>query len=665
MLINNDENSFLHAPAVEMERSSFRRNFRNITTFNAGQLIPIFLDQCITFGDTVSMEIASAIRLLTPLNPTMDNARVDYYAYHIPYRQIWKHTKEFYGENTIGAWKDTRNFTIPQLKICWPTLWGGSKNVSVECKYAVGGNYTILGTATGAGLKDAIVKALDLEYDIANNVLPMCYWPKSLMDYMGLPDLTANIHLPENTTVTTIYSTFTMISTVNANGGTDVSISHNGAISVEDFLTGVNGLFNMMMSSSSYASYFIYKQVSALPFRAYQYVYDNAFRNQNYIEPIDIETYNGDSLSNCGAESYKGGEIKLVNRTADYFSTCLPEPQKGDPVLTPIGTSAPVITGGTRNTVYSNNPLAWAQKDGSLFYGDTTNLTIATTATGGLTAAGQNVVFSTKNPNIVPANLIVDLSQAVAATINAQRLAYATQRILERDARGGTRFPEIAKGHFGVDISSLEIQIPEYLGGESVPINITQISQTSETQNTPLGETGANSLTNLQKQIFTKSFVEPAIIMVLAAVRTDRTYGQGIHRDWFKKQRLDFYYPSLAFLGEQPVYNREIYADGSAQDEEVWGYQERWQEMRTGFHQTTGAMRVTYAHSLDVWHYGDKYETLPVLSKKWLQEDKNRVDRTLAVQSVLEDQFFSDWLFQCTYTRVMPVRSIPGLIDHY
>lgn len=662
MLIDNEENSFLRAPTIEMERSSFRRNFRTLTTFNTGQLIPVFLDQCITFGDTVSMQVASAIRLMTPLNPTMDNARIDYYAYHIPYRQIWKHTKEFYGENTIGAWKDTRNFTIPQLKICWPTLWGGSKNVSVECKYAVGGNTTVLGTATGAGLKDAIIKALNLDSDVADTVIPMCYWPKSLMDYMGIPDLTANIQLPVNTTVTSIYTTFTMISTINSAGGTDVSISHNGSVSIEDFLTGVNNLFTMMMSSSAFASYFIYKQVSALPFRAYQYVYDNAFRNQNYIEPIDIETYNGDALTNCGYESYKGGQIKLVNRTADYLSTCLPEPQKGDAVLTPIGTSAPVLTGQNKNNVFTNYDLQWVKKGGAPI-SNNANMLLYSTGNGSATGFGGNTTSGTDTA--VPANLYVDLSQAVAATINAQRLAYATQKILERDARGGTRFPEIGKAHFGVDISSLEIQIPEYLGGESVPINIEQINQTSETQDTPLGETGANSLTNLQKQVFTKSFVEPAIIMVLAAVRTDRTYGQGIHRDWFKKQRLDFYYPSLAFLGEQPVYNREIYADGSAQDEEVWGFQERWQEMRTGFHQTTGAMRVTYAHSLDVWHYGDKYETLPVLSKQWLQEDKNRVDRTLAVQSVLEDQFFSDWLFQCTYTRTMPIRSIPGLIDHY
>ena len=695
MRINNGEEHYLKAPSIGVERSTFHRIFRNLTTFNAGQLIPIWVDQKVSFGDTIKASVASVIRMATPLNPTMDNMRVDIYAYSVPIIQIWKHLKEFHGENTIGAWKDTRNFEIPQIKVKWIKGLGGSSPVKVQYNLTrpMGGGVeeTIWLTGTGSSLNQAVQKStwngvfyvsdwVD-DIDIADaNPLKKYYKHGSILDYMGIPDLGFNHSFNTSfsatsggITTTIDYSTSPITVTVNKvlPTGTDpIEFTLSGVI--KDISDGINAV------TALNTNLVIEKEISALPLRAYQLIYDQAFRNQNYIEPVDVETYNGDATIELGDLPYQGGLPARVNRCADYFSTCLPEPQKGDAVLTPIGTSAPVV--GTGKAIGFDN----GGGEFGLFTGTSSVTGLGTVGTARMNTGAYNKPLGTAitsgNIGTAPtvgyvmglsldpekSGLIADLSQAVAATINAQRLAFATQRILEKDARGGTRFQEIAAQHFQIDyINPLEIQVPEYLGGESIPISISQVNQTSQTATTPLGDTGANSLTAFSKQLFTKSFLQPTIVMLLAAIRTDRTYCQGIHRDWFKKKRLEEYYPALAHLGEQPVYNREIYADGSTTDDEVWGYQERWAELKTGWRICTGAMKPTYAETLDVWHYADVYGNLPVMSKDWLQEDSKRINRTLVYSDEVADQFISDWELDTYYTRPMPTYSIPGLIDHY
>lgn len=227
-----------------------------------------------------------------------------------------------------------------------------------------------------------------------------------------------------------------------------------------------------------------------------------------------------------------------------------------------------------------------------------------------------------------------------------------------------TRYTELIRAHFNVISPDARQQRPEYLGGKRVPINITQILQTSATDNvSPQGNASAYSLTVDSDGMFTKSFTEHGHIIGLACIRTDRTYQQGINKMWSRKNREDFYFPTLANLSEMPIKNKEIYAQGTSEDEEVFGYQEAWAEYRYRPSMITGELRSTYETPLDSWHYGDKYDSLPVLGKEWFEEGKERVARTLAIES--QDQFIADFYFNETWTRPMPIYSIPGLIDHH
>lgn len=268
--------------------------------------------------------------------------------------------------------------------------------------------------------------------------------------------------------------------------------------------------------------------------------------------------------------------------------------------------------------------------------------------------------------DLVPANLWADLQQATGATINQLRQAFAIQRLFEKDARGGTRYTEVIRAHFGVISPDGRQQRPEYLGGVSIPINVDQVLQTSSTTETsPQGNTAAYSLTNFAENMFTKSFTEHGYVIGLCAIRTQHTYQQGLERMWNRKKRFDFYWPSLANIGEQAILNKEIYAQGTATDDEAFGYQEAWAEYRYKPSRVSGAFRSNYAQPLDSWHYADYYKTQPHLSSEWIDETRENMNRTIAVSDELEDQFIADFYFACNMTRPMPVYSIPGLLDHH
>ena len=269
--------------------------------------------------------------------------------------------------------------------------------------------------------------------------------------------------------------------------------------------------------------------------------------------------------------------------------------------------------------------------------------------------------------NLFNSGLIAVASGGLGATINQLRLAFQIQKFYEQQARGGSRYTEVVRSFFGVTSPDARLQRPEYLGGNRVPINVNQIIQQSGTESsgTPQGTVVGQSLTTDSHSDFTKSFTEHGFIIGLMVARYDHTYQQGLNRLWSRKDKFDFYWPVFANIGEQPVKNKEIFAQGTAKDDEVFGYQEAWADYRYKPNMVTGEMRSAYAQSLDVWHLADDYNALPTLSDAWIREDKSIVDRVLAVQSSVSNQLFADIYVKNLCTRPMPMYSIPGLIDHH
>lgn len=422
--------------------------------------------------------------------------------------------------------------------------------------------------------------------------------------------------------------------------------------------------------------------VNHMPVRAYVNIWNEWFRDENLQDPAYIDlgdtTTVGSNGSTYVTDAIKGGMPLPVNKYQDYFTTGLPQPQKGPDVLLPIGDTAPVIGNGSAmhmtNSNFGNSELPLIMKS----VGSTTGSGTAAISAAGKTNTNklpQNGSYSPEfntqtliglSTNPENSGIIADLSKATAAKINTVRLAFQMQKALEKDARGGTRYVEMIKAHFGVTSPDARQQRPEYLGGTRMPINISQVVQTSSTDSTsPQGNTAAYSLTGYKGNGYTKSFTEHGFVLTLVAVRTTHTYQQGIERKWSRLRRFDYYFPVFANIGEQAILNKEIYAQGNTEDNEAFGYQEPWAEYRYVPNRVSGAMRSNYAQTLDSWHLADDYDSLPILGNEWIQETKANIDRTLAVQSSNEDQFFGDFYFINKATRPMPMYGIPGLVDHH
>lgn len=408
--------------------------------------------------------------------------------------------------------------------------------------------------------------------------------------------------------------------------------------------------------------------VNALPFRAYALIMNEWFRDENLsdplVVPLDDATVAGVNTGAYITDVAKGGLPFVAAKYHDYFTSCLPAPQKGPDVTIPVAEAAnlPVLPLSDTHSFTAESPannLSWSQLDGSSSWPGTYRH-----VNDGLQAS----FLSSSNPYVVPNNLwAVQSGVASAATINQLRLAFQIQKLYEKDARGGTRYTEILKTHFGVTSPDARLQRPEYLGGNRIPVNINQIVQQSATTegSTPQGNPVGLSLTTDNHSDFTKSFTEHGFILGLMVARYDHTYQQGLDRMFSRKSRFDYYWPVFANIGEQAVYNKEIYAQGSDADDEVFGYQEAWADYRYKPNRVTGEMRSSYAQSLDVWHLADDYSALPSLSDSWIREDKSTVDRVLAVQSSVSNQLFADIYVENRCTRPMPMYSIPGLIDHH
>lgn len=560
------ESHFSTLPRLErVQRSTFNREFRNGTTINTGELVPFMWTEVLP-GDTASAATASAIQMTTPIFPVMDNAFADFYFFFVPNRIIWKHWKEFCGENNSTYWTQPTTYTVPMVK------------------------------APANGWKEM-----------------------TLADYLGIPTKKP------------------------ASGTAD--------------------------------------EVSALPFRAYCKIYNEWFRDQNVQQPLncpdDDTTITGANGANQITDCIRGGYPAKVNKFHDYFTSCLPGAQKGKDVDLPIGSLSgkfPVFAEESHKLPVDGTAKAlnWSFKNPtSGRWSDWENgsdgwvVGVKGSANGGETWRG--VENQGHSPNlayqqITPNNLwaMVDGASSSATTINQLREAIAVQHFLEDMALGGSRYREVIRSCFGVIPSDKTMQIPQYLGGKRVNINMQRVLQTSETgTKSPQGNAAGQSYTTSRDDMFNMSFEEHGILMGLVCVRTDHTYQQGLNRAWKRKNLTDFYWPELANIGEQPVMKSEIYWTGQPDDESVFGYQEAWADYRYGTTIVTGKMRANADGTLSAWNYADNYATAPTLSAGWLAETRENVKRTLAVQT--EPDFICDFFTVIKTTRVMPIYSVPGL----
>lgn len=557
------QHSFAISPQNQVPRSSFKRSHTVKTTLDAGRLVPFYIDEVYP-GDTFNCKATLFGRMATPIVPAMDNAYLDTFFFFVPYRLLWKHWKEFNGENPLAGYQ-SKDYEVPQM------------------------------TATNAQVQ-------------------------TLWDYFGFP--------------------------------TEVK----------------NKL-----------------SVSAFPFRAYWKIYNDWFRDENLQNAVSIQT--GAPLSSTSSEDDAYGGDASQDATAaqcfyrgkrhDYFTSALPWPQKGPGVELPLGQTAtitgslPVSATGSINddslrgrlpisprpSGVSGSPVSVAN-DSRLYatMQSGSDINVPVWMSGNVTVSGTADSSHAR----------VDLSSATAITINSLRSAFALQRFYEKDARGGTRYTEIIRSHFGIISPDARLQRSEYLGGDSTPIMFNPVQQTSSTDTTsPQGNLSAYALMSTRVHGFNKSFTEHGIVIGLCNIRTDLSYQQGINKTWLRQTREEFYWPTFAHLGEQAVLNKEIYAQGNDSDNQVFGYQERYAECRYHPSIITGKMRSTYAQSVDVWHFAQKFDALPALNGEFIQDQASyqAIKRISAVQS--EPQFYLDAYLDLKCARPMPVYGVPGMLDHF
>ena len=545
---------FSEAPQANIKRSVFGLKHTHKTTFNAGDLVPIYVQEVLP-GDTFDVNLTSLVRLATPLHPTMDNLFLDTYFFYVPNRLIWDNWTKFMGENDKQWAQDTDNFVPPYF------TYGGSSSVGVS-----------------AG---------------------------SVLNYLGMPVFT-------NTSKRSFKAT------------------------ILDFSAYIKIWNDWFRDENLQDECPIYKNDGAVPYSAYWAVYGSF-----------INTYFGVGAN----EPHVPGSCLKVARFHDYFSSALPGPQKGPDVLIPAG--GEVVFNGVGSWTSSTAPT-FVNLSGNVVNGDLIE------SSGAITSGSTPYMAYDPKDTLGLSGLEI--------TVNNLRLAIQTQKLLERDARGGTRYTEIIYSHFGVKSPDARLQRSEYLGGKRTLLNMDEVIQTSETTSaSPLGALGGRSVTATNEGGFVKSFTEHGYVIGVCCVRHSRTYSQGLPRRYFRDNRLKYYWSVLANIGEQPIYNKELYLNDSStasdDNDDVFGYQEAWAEYRYTPDRVSGLFSPDANQSLVSWTYADDYSSRPNLSSQWLAEGTSEIARSLAVQN--QPQFIADFYFHGKVVRPMPVYSVPGLVDHH
>ena len=528
---------FSRVPRAEIPRSSFDRSHGYKTTFDAGYLVPVYVDEVLP-GDTFNLNMTGFARMATPLKPIMDNLYMETFFFAVPNRLLWENWENFMGDSDNHV---SQEYIVP--------------------------NFPIPPNHSGAG---------------------------SLADYFGLP------------------------------------VFSNGSVFC-----------------------------NALHFRAYNLIWNEWFRDQNLQEEVEVKTGDDDSIDNY--------QLLRRGKRHDYFTSALPWPQKGEAIR------IPGVAGGIDGRIVPDPDT----QDGlpSFINSQMNDVTYLYASATDSTPPGRNV-FHTASMIPDAGNYAMkwgepalkiewdNTAEGELGTINDLRTAFQLQKMLERDARGGTRYTEIIQAHFGVTSPDARLQRPEFLGGGSSRINVSPVQQTAEGEQTPQGNLAAYATAQLHNHGFTKSFTEHCVIIGLVNVRADLTYQQGMNRMWFRRGRYDYFWPAFANVGEQAIFDWEIYAEDNSGDPDgpIWGYQERYAEYRYKPSQITGLFRSDAPQSLDIWHLSEDFAEEPPLNDEFIQ-DNPPIDRVIATQD--EPHFLFDAYFSLRCARPMPLFGVPGNIDRF